>query len=391
MLRTIILLAVSFLALFALPATVSAEKVTRTVVFEVPDIHDDFCGAKIDFRICKCARHGEMCNDIGRERHVAQYLLNARYQAHVAALRAQFAASCAAAGGRFRTDRCEYTEKTDKEKECLPKDFDLQWKKYSDIDDAIPANERSFEAKRVHEVGEQLKKVRASIYVLERDIEMNRLMLQELREYRKAVASNLKVNLLKSFWRLAWLTYDTSAGAAAPMRFGADGTFLLQGGTDLGRSFAKLFTDDLAHGQQLAILAKLARESMGGNSKYAFDTTTLDGKIGAVSMTTLIASLENIGSPVEAAKEMFQEITKQSLPSVEVQLSEADIKLLAGQYDKTKLLDDALQEASRKRAQMDRVRDDLLRDRETLAAEFADWESKERDRVRNSLTDACKK
>lgn len=363
----------------------------RTVMFEAPDIHDDFCGAKIDYRICKCARHGEMCKDIGRERNVAQYILNARYHAHVAVLRAQFAASCAAAGGRFRTDRCEYTEMTEKEKECIPKDFETAWKKYSDIDDAIPANERSFEAKRVHEVGGKLKNVRASIYVLERDIEMNRLMLQELREYRKAVASNLKVNLLKSFWRLAWLTYDTSAGAAAPMRFGADGTFLLQGGTDLGRSFAKLFVDDLAHGQQLAILAKLARESMGNNSKYAFDTTTLDGKIGAVSMTTLIASLENIGSPVEAAKEMFQEITKQSLPNVEVQLSKADIELLASQYDKTKALDDALQEASRKRAEMDRVRDDLLRERETLTEEFVDWESKERDRVRNSLTDACKK
>lgn len=389
--RTIIFLTACLVAAFAFPGIVSAEKVMRTVMFEAPDIHDDFCGAKIDYRICKCARHGEMCKDIGRERNVAQYILNARYHAHVAVLRAQFAASCAAAGGRFRTDRCEYTEMTEKEKECIPKDFETAWKKYSDIDDAIPANERSFEAKRVHEVGGKLKNVRASIYVLERDIEMNRLMLQELREYRKAVASNLKVNLLKSFWRLAWLTYDTSAGAAAPMRFGADGTFLLQGGTDLGRSFAKLFVDDLAHGQQLAILAKLARESMGNNSKYAFDTTTLDGKIGAVSMTTLIASLENIGSPVEAAKEMFQEITKQSLPNVEVQLSKADIELLASQYDKTKALDDALQEASRKRAEMDRVRDDLLRERETLTEEFVDWESKERDRVRNSLTDACKK
>ncbi len=368
-----------------------AEKVGKTTTFKVPDIHDDFCGAKIDYRVCKCARHGEMCKDIGRERNVANYILQSKFKIYVTTLRAQFALSCTMGGGRVKKDVCEYYEKTDTEKKCLPPDFDTNWKKYSDIDQAIPPAERSFEAKSVYEVGEKLKSTLASIYVLERDIEMSRLMLGELKDYRKAVATNFKVNMLKSFWRLAWLAYDTSAGAAAPMRFGADGTFLLQGGTDLGRSLAKMFTDDLAHGQKLAILAKLARESMGSNSKYAFDTTTLDGKLGAVSMTTLIAGLENIGSPVEAAKEMFQEITKQSLPAVDVQLSKEDIDLLAGQYNKTKVLDDALQEANRKRVQMETLRDELLKDKERLTAEFAEWEAKERERTQKSLTEDCKK
>lgn len=386
----IFIIILSALVLFPV-LDVSAEKLARTVKFEIPDIHDDFCGVKIDYRICKCARHGEMCKDINRERNVANFILHSRFNIYVSTLRAQFAASCLSAGGRFRENKCEYYEKSDKEKQCLPSDFAQNWKKYSDIDERIPANERSFEAKNVHETGAKLKETLAGLYVLERDIEMNKLMLNEFKEYRKAVATNFKVNMLKSFWRLAWLTYDTAAGSAAPMRMGSEGTWLFQGGTDLGRSFAKLFDDDTAPGQQLAILTKLARESLGDDSKYNFDTKNWDGKVGAVSMTTLIAFFENAGNPVETAKEMFQEITKQSLPEVDVKLSPEDIKLLADHYNKTKKLDDVIQEANRKMSQMQLLRDELLKDKEKLTAEFIDWEAKEKDRVQNNLVDDCKK
>ena len=373
------------------PSFVFAEKLTKTVELEIPDIHEDFCGAKIDFKICKCARHGQMCKDISRTREVAAFILNARFKAYVATLRATFAATCVAGGGKFQSDSCQYFEKTDKENKCLPDDFDRNWQKYSDIDPAIPPAERSFEARNFYETGEKLKDVLAGLYILERDIELNRLMLAELKEYRKAVGTNLKTNLLKSFWRLAWLTYDTAAGAAAPMRFGSEGTFLFQGGTDLGRSFAKLFDDDTLGIQQMAVLAKLARESMGDSSKYTFDTKTLDGKVGSVSMTTLIAFFESYGNPVETAKEMFQDITKQALPDVAVKLSQEDFDLLANHYNKTKTLDNALQEGSRKRANMELIRDSLLKDKERLTAEFAQWEEKEHTRIQELLVSDCKK
>ena len=53
----------------------------------------------------------------------------------------------------------------------------------------------------------------------------------------------------------------------------------------------------------MAILAKLARESLGDNSKYNFNTKTLAGKFGSVSMTALISFFENLDNPAEVAKE----------------------------------------------------------------------------------------
>ena len=390
--KIIIFLLLTFLAGLIFPLDfVFAEKLTKTVKFEIPDIKEKFCGSSIDYRVCKCAFHNEMCKDINREKRIAAYILNARFKAHVVGLRANFILACKNAGGRFSGDACGYYAREDKEKQCLPDDFETNWKKYSDIDERIPPNERSFEAKNVHEAGAKLKEVLAGIEILERDYEINNLMLNELRDYRKAVATNFKVNMLKSFWRLAWLTYDTSAGAAAPMRLGSQGTFLFQGGTDLGRSYAKLFIDDLAGVQHMAILAKLARESLGDNSKYNFNTKTLAGKFGSVSITALISFFENLDNPAEVAKEMFQDITKQALPDVAVKLSDEDVKLLAGHYNKTKLLDDALQEGSRVSAEIHFQLDRLKKDEGRLKSEFQEWEEKERERTQEALLNTCEK
>jgi len=84
---TVILLGVFAISAFS-PLPVSAEKLSRTVEFETPDIKDAFCGARIDFRICKCAFHNEMCKDIGRTSSIADFILNSKYEAHVAQLRA---------------------------------------------------------------------------------------------------------------------------------------------------------------------------------------------------------------------------------------------------------------------------------------------------------------
>ncbi|MEK9152175.1 MAG: hypothetical protein AAB692_02320, partial [Patescibacteria group bacterium] len=71
----------------------------KSVPLKIPDIKDDFCGSQIDFRMCKCAFHGEYCKELGRDKKIADFMVRAKYAAYVAKLRVDFALACKKAGG----------------------------------------------------------------------------------------------------------------------------------------------------------------------------------------------------------------------------------------------------------------------------------------------------
>ena len=370
------------------PLFVSAEKLSRTVKFDAPDIRDDFCGVKIDYRICKCARHDEMCKDIGRERAVASFILNSRYDAYVAGLRAAFAANCLKVGGKFGQDACRYYEKDKKETECLPEDFNTNWKKYSDIDDAIPEHERSFEAKSYAETFSKAVQNTKTAYLLMRDMEVDRLMRLEMREMKNALVKNLRVNLLKSFWRLAWVTYDTIAGASVP--FGKE---YLQGAVSTGQTFAKLF-DGAEHWiTRLGAGLNVMRTLVPANSRIAIDTEKAQGKLASLALTGGIATLENVvnlqGAP-QVGIALFGEIANLPMPD-KADITDEEVSILKEQYVKNRLFDDVLQESYRRNRERRIAVENLKAENETLKGQLAEWEQKERDRVQSELMDACKK
>ncbi|MEK7519803.1 MAG: hypothetical protein AAB581_00970 [Patescibacteria group bacterium] len=361
-----------FAAAVFLPAgEVSAEKLTRTVMFEKPDIRDDFCGARIDYRICKCARHNEMCEDIGRERHIANYILNAKYNAHVAALRASFIASCHAAGGRFSGDACRYFEKTGKETQCLPGDFERNWKKYSDIDDAIPVPERSAEAKEHYEALSKMVANAEAVFLLERDMEIDRRMRLEMKEYKQALANNIKTNLLKSFWRLAWITYDN-----------------IQSGRASGGTFEKMY-DLPSHVESVAAYIKIVRSVTPADSAIAINTEKVSGKVKSVGLSAALDALESVGDPATVATTLISESIKQTFPSADI--TPEEIEILKNQHLKNKLLDDILQESYRKNAERRRKADALAAENERLKDLLFVLEAQERERVHNEILESCKK
>ncbi|MFZ2500550.1 MAG: hypothetical protein WAW90_01010 [Minisyncoccia bacterium] len=80
------------IVLFAEPAhaTINVEN------FKSPDIKNDYCGAAIDFRFCKCAFHGDKnyCNQIGKTESSANETVQSGFTAYVGQRKAQFASSC---------------------------------------------------------------------------------------------------------------------------------------------------------------------------------------------------------------------------------------------------------------------------------------------------------
>ncbi|MEK7493645.1 MAG: hypothetical protein AAB630_00660 [Patescibacteria group bacterium] len=353
------------------PLPVSAERLSRTVKFEQPDIKDAFCGARIDYKICKCSFHNEMCKEIGRTRSVASYILNSKYGAYVSQLRIGFIASCVAGGGKYAEDRCEYYEKTKDEKECLPGDFDAQWKKYSDIDDRIPPSERSFEAKQHYDALAKVVNNSQELFLLGRDMEIDRQARLEVKQYKQALVKNIKTNLLKSFWRLAWITYDN-----------------IQSGRSSSGTFEKMY-DLPSHMESIAAYLKTVRSVTPGDSVIAINTDSIAGKAKNVGLSVAFDAMESVGDPVTVATTLISESVKQTFGSADI--TPEEIEILKTQHLKNNLLDDIIQESYRRNRERRLKAESLKSENETLKTQLLELENKEKDRTRKELVDACEK
>lgn len=76
--------------------------------FKSPDIKNDYCGASIDFRFCKCAFHGdkEFCKQIGKTESTANETVQSGFSTYVAQRRASFVAGCGGEDDILSGDSC---------------------------------------------------------------------------------------------------------------------------------------------------------------------------------------------------------------------------------------------------------------------------------------------
>lgn len=357
--------------LAALPFAVSAEGADRTEHFKKPDIKEEFCGAKIDFRICKCAFHGEYCKELGRTRNIAAMILDTKFGAYVSDLKRMFQATCRSGGGKLESDgtRCVYREPSKEKQKCVPEDFEKSWKKYSDFDDAIPDEERSYEAKEHRTLLTKRVENAKEIFLLKRDMEIDRLSRAELKQYKAALVGNIKANLLRSFWRLAWITYDN-----------------IQGARSSGGTFEKLY-DLESLGEGMAAYLKVVRSVTPADSKVAINTETVSGKVKSVGLSTALDAIESVGDPYAVATTLVSESVKSTYPSADI--TPEEIEILRTQHVKNRAIDQIIEESYRiNRERRDQIIT-LERENESLLEAMAAWEEKERERVRGNIVAKC--
>lgn len=362
---------VTIIFLVALPFAVLAEGADRTEHFKKPDIKEEFCGAKIDFRICKCAFHGEYCKELGRTRNIAAMILDTKFGAYVSDLKRTFQATCRSGGGKLESDgtRCVYREPSKEKQKCVPEDFEKSWKKYSDFDDAIPDEERSYEAKEHRTLLTKRVENAKEIFLLKRDMEIDRLSRAELKQYKAALVGNIKANLLRSFWRLAWITYDN-----------------IQGARSSGGTFEKLY-DLESLGEGMAAYLKVVRSVTPADSKVAINTETVSGKVKSVGLSTALDAIESVGDPYAVATTLVSESVKSTYPSADI--TPEEIEILRTQHVKNRAIDQIIEESYR----INRERRDhiiaLERENESLLEAMAAWEEKEKERVRGNIVAKC--
>lgn len=245
--------------------------------------------------------------------------------------------------------------------------FDQDWKKYSDLDPRIPLTSKSWEAQQYTQVLQQVKEVKAQIFVLQRDMEIDRLMRLELREYKKNLVQNIKLNLLKSFWRLAYVTYQT-----------------VKSGKGVGESYAGLFTSaegikTLHNGLQLVQgLKPKADSDLGKNTESV--------------VKLLDESLTIAQDPKKTGEVLFSRMSDEilgSMPSAD--LTPEEIGILRTQHLQNRYIDDVLQNSYMENRQRRIEVAGLEKQLQKLEQELARWEAGEKQRVADMLLDEFKK
>lgn len=249
--------------------------------------------------------------------------------------------------------------------------FAQEWRKYSDLDEAIPGESRSWEAQQYYDNLYKINQLQAEIFLIQRDMELDRLNRLALKEYKSILTTNLQANLLRSFWRLAWITYG-----------------VIKGGVSAGRAYSKILNLNLssqsgaisAMGQGLVMI-----EAM--DSAIDDNTQSIRSRIDRSLLVGEAKFIASLGDPKKTAMGLFVKTMDQAgqaiLPTAN--LTEADFNLLREQHLLNRELDKALALSYLENRERRKRVESLLAEIEALRAEMARWEEAEKLRVKDML------
>ncbi|MFA6254881.1 MAG: hypothetical protein WC675_02460 [Patescibacteria group bacterium] len=380
-----LILVSAVLILFLAGCGIKPEGVSRTEDFEKPDIKDEFCGIQISFQYCKCAFHGQYCDEIGMSKKEADKYVQEEYDKWLKTASADFASRCQGANGYMDDYTCNYCDSgytADKEG-CLADsdadtdadeedEVDADWKKYSDIDNAIEPTDRSYEAQQALAAYNSMIAKLVETFELSRDIEIENEMQAGLNEYRQAIVQNQKTNLLKAFWRLSWVTTST-----------------IKSGVQAGSAYSKIMTSAGSAVQSIASGLKSFQALIPANSDLAIDKSTLTGQATSVGAKTALTAVESLGDPYKVATKFVQSAAEASVPSADI--SEAEINILKQQQINKGVVDQVLANSKAANAERQAKLTALEAEIKTLETQITEWENKEKERVASALVESCKK
>lgn len=233
-------------------------------------------------------------------------------------------------------------------------DFDRTWRNFSDIDDAILLEERSFEAKQWSNVASEVV---------------------DLRDYKAALVIGIKTNLLKSFWRLAWVTWDTA-----------------KSGTGLGKSYAKVMDSAETGLQQFGNALSVTKGLTPSVPTYNAKTTTFVSRAKSLGLGAALSILTS-DSPTALAQSLWGATLKETgdaggVPSANISPQEIAI-LQQQQHLGNRSLDIVLQESYRVNAERRLRVEQLNAQIAAIDPELDRWEQAEKERVALSLEAGC--
>jgi len=249
--------------------------------------------------------------------------------------------------------------------------FDRDWRKYSDLDDAVPFESKSWQAQRYYETIDRMEEIKTEIYLTQRDMELDRFVREELRNFDRTLKQELKTNLLRAFWRLAYITQG-----------------VVQGGVSAAKSYRQIMALDLRYvkdaymavGRGVVMLEQL-NSAIDDHTQSVQQRTARSLAVGSAEF------LATFFDPKKAALSLYEksmdQIQQAALPTANI--TEEDCAILKEQYVKTRALDAILElsylENRERRLHVQKLEAEL-RD---LASELSRWEAEEKERVFDML------
>lgn len=374
----------------------------RKASFKKPDIKDDFCGVVINYQYCKCAFHNDFCDVVGLTSSTANWYVHNEFNRYFDFLYDRFKSDCSVAGGKvlsrnvctycdepsvWNGNKCGSADDLEQGDEDVVRsdfvpdgpfnadctinegEFNDNWKKYSDLEGPMEVSDRSWEAQQVLGVYDRIMALKIENFQLEYDMEIDRQIRLELREYRDKLVHNQKQNLIKALIRLTYVTYNTiDSGKGAAGSFGE----FLTGTEVLARAGGLIST---------------VRTFIPSGSKVAIDTNTTGGKALSVGLSTAIEAMEKMGDPKDVAMKLITESRNAALPSADI--SPEEIEILRTQHLRKQGIDAALAESYLINSQRRSVLQGNLNEISQLEAELSSWEAKEKARIKMLLENQC--
>jgi hypothetical protein len=282
--------------------------------------------------------------------------------------------------------------------DCTIKDevFDRDWKKYSDLENTpltfkeYPLTARSNETKRYYATQSEIVDAELQIFFLKRDMEIGRLMRLELKEYKKALVSGHRKNLLKSFCRLSFLTVHTAYEAREV------GKSLFGKPASPGGTYGNLFTAPSlvsATGSALKIINTYKAMAPAKPSALADNTQGITKVLDDATLNIALETVESLGDPKKIAVEVITQIMKAApIPTSanEWKLTEDDFNILKTEHLKNKELDKTIAESYKVNLERNNKVKELEIWIEELKIELAEREADEKSRVKDFLVNNCK-
>ncbi len=378
---------ISLLLIFNLTVSLAYAS-TEVTYYEVPGVKDEFCGVQINFQYCKCAFHNEYCKDIGLNPSTAHTYVQEKFRAWNQERIQAMAEQCLSSGGFWNKadwscltctagdiltgTKCASPESTEVDtRECRAALTNLSqdWEKYSDFDDRL-GNNVSYEVQQFNQTLDQIAVLIGQVHELEYQMELDRQLRLELREYKNALVQNIKTNLLKAFWRLSYVTYTTVKGA--------------QGA---GGSVEKILHPESVM-QGVGAGLKLIQGTIPPTAKeYQIDTASTTGKLKSIVWNATLETMESIANPKDVAIQFMKDARSAVIPSADI--SDDEIQILRTQHLDNQAVDIALAESYAENA---RRRATVLQLEKQITEKYNElqvWKQKEYQRVKANLEEQC--
>lgn len=379
---------ISFILMFTLvvPYAMAGRDVDK---YEVPSVKDTFCGPVINFQYCKCAFHDELCEAVGMTPSSANSFVLSEFREWNSKRIKTMATSCKLDDGYWNVGNwscttctegdvregtgCVAPEKSDSEKkECKAalKNFDNEWEKYSDFGDRLGTS-ASWEVQQFNVVLDEIADLVGLAHEIEYEMAVMAEVRLEMRAYKKALVSNIRNNITKAIFRLAWVTYNTVQGARGTA----------------GSVQKMLNPENVVEG--VGATMKVIQAHIPPHEKgLQFNTASTTGKIGSIAWNATLETIESVANPADIAKQGMKDIKTAIAGGPD--LSPEEIAILRDQHLSNKAVDEALAESYAESAELRNI----LRETESLITakynEMQEWKVKEYQRVKGNLEDQCK-